>query len=274
MQRNGPERARGPSVTLFMLDLRPTPEPDAVPALPPPPVALAQASLFFDLDGTLIDIAEVPDAVVVPPTLAAAAAKLAAALPGRVAILSGRSLAQLDAILGPFARSIAVAASHGAERRLPGDDAPATLPPAGLAAATGELAEAAERLGVLLERKTMGAALHYRRAPKREGEAGAAAEAIAARHGLVLQRGKMMVELRAPGDKGRALLDLLETPAMAGTRPLFFGDDVTDEDGFAAAAAAGGAGVLVGAPRATAATYGLPDPDAVRRWIEEAAEQT
>jgi trehalose 6-phosphate phosphatase len=84
----------------------------------------------------------------------------------------------------------------------------------------------------------------------------------------------MMVELRAPGDKGRALTALLQTPAMAGTTPLFFGDDVTDEDGFAAAAAAGGAGVLVGPPRETAATYRLPDPDAVRRWIEEAATRT
>lgn len=255
-----------------MLDLRPTPEPDT--ALPPPPVALAGASLFFDLDGTLIDIAEVPDAVVVPPTLAAAADRLAMAMPGRIAILSGRSLAQLDAILGPFARRIAVAASHGAERRLPGDDTPASSPPGSLAAATAEMADAAERLGVLLERKTMGAALHYRRAPEREAEAAAAAEAIAGRHGLVLQRGKMMVELRAPGDKGRALTALLQTPAMAGTTPLFFGDDVTDEDGFVAAAAAGGAGVLVGPPRNTAATYGLPDPDAVRRWIEEAATRT
>lgn len=257
-----------------MLDLRPTPDRDAVPALPPPPVVVEGRSLFFDLDGTLVDIAEVPDAVVVPPTLAAAAARLAAAMPGRLAILSGRSLAQLDTILGPFARTVAVAASHGAEQRLPGDARPAAAPPAALAAAASELSDAADRHGLLLERKTMGAALHYRRTPALEPVALATAEVVAARYGLVLQHGKMMVELRAPGDKGRALAALLETPAMAGTRPLFFGDDVTDEDGFAAAAAAGGAGVLVGPPRATAARFGLPDPHAVRLWVEEAAART
>lgn len=258
-----------------MLDLRqPTTHPDAVPALPPPPTSVDGASLFFDLDGTLLDIAEVPDAVVMPPSLAAAVERLVARLPGRIAILSGRSLAQLDAILGPFARTVAIAASHGAEQRIPDDDTPAPSPPAALAAATDDLAAVAHRYGLLLERKTLGAALHYRRTPALESVAGGAAERAAAQHGLTLQRGKMMVEVRAPGDKGSALTALLGRPAMAGTRPLFFGDDITDEDGFVAAASAGGAGVLVGPARETAARYRLPDPDAVRRWIEEVGGAT
>jgi trehalose 6-phosphate phosphatase len=77
----------------------------------------------------------------------------------------------------------------------------------------------------------------------------------------------MMVELRAPGDKGLAVDALMATAAMAGTRPLVFGDDLTDEDGFAAAAAHGGAGVLIGASRATAAGFALPDVAALRRWL-------
>ncbi|MGJ3629024.1 trehalose-phosphatase [Sphingomonas sp. MMS24-JH45] len=78
----------------------------------------------------------------------------------------------------------------------------------------------------------MGAALHYRRTPALEAVADRIAQNMAARHDLVLQRGKMMVELRAPGDKGRAIVALLDMPAMRGTRPLFFGDDVTDEGRF------------------------------------------
>ncbi|KQT35359.1 hypothetical protein ASG29_00550 [Sphingomonas sp. Leaf412] len=230
----------------------------------------ATVSLFFDLDGTLIDLAARPDAVVVSAALLAALARLSARRPGRVAILSGRSIAQLDDLLGPFARSVAVAGSHGAERRAPAAAAiAATVPPA-LAAAHADLAAVADRHGLLLERKSLGTALHFRDTPALEGVADDAARDVAHRHGLVLQRGKMMVEVRAPGDKGAALTALLATPAMAGTRPLFFGDDVTDEDGFVAAYDAGGAGVLVGPPRITAARHRLPDPAAVRAWIERA----
>ena len=239
--------------------------------LPPPPADLAGVSLFFDLDGTLIDIADAPDGVVVPDGLARSLARLSARMPGRLAVLSGRSLVQLDAILGDLAGSVAIGASHGAERRVPGEGRPPSAPPPALTDATEDMAAAAQRHGLLLERKTMGAALHYRRTPALAGVALEAARTAAARHGLVLQRGKMMIEIRAAGDKGTALADLLAMPAAAGTRPLFFGDDVTDEDGFVAAASAGGAGVLVGEPRATAARYGLPDPGAVRRWIADVA---
>lgn len=247
------------------------PDADAVPQ-GAPPLPLADASIFFDLDGTLIDIAETPDGVDVPAPLLAALGRLADARPGRVAILSGRSLEQLDRLLGPFAARVAVAGSHGAERRLPGEEAGDLPAPAALAAATRALGDIAEAHGLLLERKTMGSALHYRHAPGREEIAVSAAGVLAARHGLVLQRGKMMVELRAPGDKGRALAALLDEPSMRGTRPLFFGDDVTDEDGFVAAARAGGAGVLVGPARESAARYRLDDPAAVRDWIHAAAE--
>jgi len=100
----------------------------------------------------------------------------------------------------------------------------------------------------------------------------ATGEALAAQFGVTLQRGKMMIELRSAGDKGKAITALLATPAMAGTRPLFFGDDVTDEDGFVAAADAGGAGVLIGEPRATAALYRLNDVSALHAWIVQALE--
>jgi len=243
-----------------------------MPDLPPPPPDLCDASLFLDFDGTLVELAPHPDAVEVTQGLLARLDRLAAALPGRVAIVSGRSLAQLDAMLGDGGRRIAMAGSHGAERRVPGDPHAASEPPAALARAADALAAAAERLGLVFERKTFGAALHYRQRPDAEAEARQVAAAVAQTHALVLQHGKMMVEVRERGSKGEAVHALLEGAAMAGTRPLFFGDDITDEDGFAAAAGRGGAGVLVGAARDTAARYGLAGPAALLDWLDRAMD--
>jgi trehalose 6-phosphate phosphatase len=238
--------------------------------LAPPPPVLDGISLFLDFDGTLVEIAASPDAVIVPSTLIAVLEALAERLPGRVAIVSGRSLAQIDALLGGFTQRIAMAGSHGAELRGPGISPAASAPPAILGDVADALDAVAVANGLLVERKTLGVALHYRQAPHFEEAAVAVAEDLATRHGLVLQRGKMMVELRADGDKGRAVTALLGSQAMAGTRPIFFGDDVTDEDGFVAAAAAGGAGVLVGPIRPTAARHRVADVTAVLAWARAA----
>ncbi|MET0269201.1 MAG: trehalose-phosphatase [Sphingomonas sp.] len=237
-----------------------------------PPTRVAGVSLFFDFDGTLVDLAPTPDAVVVDAALLDVLARHAARAPGRVAIVSGRSIAQLDSLLGAFAGMIAVAGSHGADLRVPGVRyAPAGRPPV-LDKAIAAIDAFASPRGLLVERKSHGVALHFRRTPAAAADAITAMETIAARTGLFLQHGKMMVELRAPGDKGRAIEALLTTPAMAGTTPLFFGDDVTDEDGFAAAAAAGGAGVLVGEARGTAALYRLPNVAALHAWMATTLE--
>ncbi|TXC69725.1 trehalose-phosphatase [Sphingomonas ginsenosidivorax] len=232
-----------------------------------PPLSLGETSLFFDFDGTLVDLAETPDAVVVEPALLTQLDALAARLPGRVAIISGRSIAQLDAMLGGHARLFAVAGSHGAERRTPDEGHVTPQAPQALERAAAELAAYAAANDLVFEAKSLGAALHYRTRPDREAEAVRFVEQVAETRKLTLQRGKMMVEVRSPGDKGAALTTLMAAPTMAGTTPLFFGDDVTDEDGFVAAAALGGDGVLIGAPRPTAATYRLGDVNALRDWI-------
>ncbi len=237
---------------------------------PPPtlPYAVPDAvSLFFDFDGTLVDLAATPDAVVVSQMLLDTLDTLAERFPGRVAIISGRSIAQLDAMLGRHAHLFAVAGSHGAETRTPDDGHVAAERPASLEAAAGAFRDFANANGLVYEAKSLGAGLHYRMAPDFEPAAVRLAEDLAARHGLTLQRGKMMVELRTPGDKGAALRDLIGAPAMAGSVPYFFGDDVTDEDGFEAARDLGGAGVLIGEQRPTAATYRLNDVAALRDWI-------
>jgi len=232
-----------------------------------PPLSLGDTSLFFDFDGTLVDLADTPDAVVVDSSLLAQLDALAARLPGRVAIVSGRSIAQLDAMLGDHARLFAVAGSHGAERRTPDEGHVMPPPPAVLERAAAELSAYAAAHDLVFEAKSLGAALHYRSRPEHEADAVQFVEQIALTHALTLQRGKMMVEVRSPGDKGAALTTLMAAPTMAGTKPLFFGDDVTDEDGFVAAAALGGNGVLIGAARPTAASYRLGDVNALRGWI-------
>lgn len=241
--------------------------------LPPPPLPdPAATSLFLDFDGTLVDLAPTPDAVVVDEGLGSLLRRLAAAMPGRVALVSGRSIAQLDRFLAGHLDAVAVAGSHGAERRTAEGGHLKPERSAALEAAAAELAAYAERERLLFEAKTLGVTLHFRANPEREDAAVAAAEEIAARHGLHANRGKMMVEVRLPGDKGQAVRTLMAAPAMAGTTPWFFGDDLTDEDGFAAADALGGAGVLVDAARDTRAAYRLDGVAALRAWLTALAD--
>lgn len=196
-------------------------------------------------------------------------ASLNARLCGRVAIVSGRSLFQIDAILGPVAKEIAVSGSHGAEHRWKNMIAQPRRP-IGLDRAEQELRAFADaHEGLLFEQKSFGAALHYRLCPGMAEKALEVAADTARRHNLLLQRGKMLVELRvAGGTKGSAVRRLMRLQPMHGSVPIFVGDDCTDEDGFIVANELGGAGVLVGEPRQTAARFRLRDPDAVHAWLQ------
>src|SRR3546814_473826 len=146
------------------------------------------------------------------------------------------------------------------------------LRPAALDAASDALhAFAARHPGTIVEIKSYSIALHYRQAPEIEASAQAVAAQLADELGLHLERGKMVAELRVGGnDKGFAVRKLMEHPRMSGSRPLFIGDDLTDEAGFEAARELGGAGILVGERLPTAADYALPDVAAVRDWLASA----
>ncbi|HMC91925.1 MAG TPA: trehalose-phosphatase, partial [Allosphingosinicella sp.] len=213
---------------------------------PPPLADLADPALFLDFDGTLVALAEAPDSVAVTPELLPLLDRLAAMLAGRLAILTGRALDDLDRHLA--APHLVAAGSHGLELRRGAAPAAPPEPPRGLAEARAALAAfAAGEPGLLVEDKPAGVALHYRLSPHREEEAVALAQNLAARTGLFVQRGKMVVELRPSGaDKGDALRALMGEPPFAGARPVFVGDDLTDEDGFRAATALGGFGIIVG----------------------------
>jgi trehalose 6-phosphate phosphatase len=238
-----------------------------------PPVDLLRgASLFLDFDGTLVEIVERPDAVQVDAALTMLMARLADKLQGRLAIISGRPRAEIDALFGD--RRFAVGGSHGLELRWSDGRLDAPPPHPGFAPVIAEMRLlAAAHPGTMVEEKPFGVALHYRGAPAAEESCRALAEKLAAQAGLSLQHGKMVVELRLAGaDKGSALDTFMAEPPMRGTFPVFVGDDLTDEHAFAAAARAGGHGIAVGASRPTAAHYRLPDVAATRAWLEAAAD--
>jgi len=229
--------------------------------LPPP----AEAALLLDIDGTLLEFAPTPESVVVPPDLQATLRRLKGALGGALAVVSGRPIEQIDALLGDGPH--AVAGEHGgALRHAPGE--PVLRPdrpglPSGWLAQADALADA--HPGALVERKQRGFVLHYRLAP-RAGPAlrEAALALIAADAGFQMLEAAMAWEVRPVGiDKGVAVQALMARAPFAGRRPIFIGDDVTDEDGIRAAEALGGTGLLV-APAFGSVT-------AVRDWLGRSA---
>jgi len=239
---------------------------------PPPPDLLDSAALFLDFDGTLVELADTPDGVSIPTELGPMLEQLRRKLEGRLAIVSGRSLADLKRHL-PL-HGIAFSGSHGLELQL----ADGTRLPLSVPLGLDEMCQAVEAFadkvggGLLAERKPAGIALHYRLAPDEAERVEAFMARLAKKTGFALQNGAMVAELRAHGaTKGDALKAFMTEPPFANARPVFVGDDLTDEDGFAEAAALGGAGVLVGPARPTAARYALESVTAVGDWLGSAA---
>ncbi|USI74028.1 trehalose-phosphatase [Sphingomonas morindae] len=244
---------------------------DASPLPAPPATLLDGAALFLDFDGTLVALSARPESIRVSPETRALLPALARALDGRVAVVSGRPALDILAHLGidPASPGFAVAGSHGLETIWPDGrhDRPARSPALDRALARFE-AEAAAMPGVVVEAKPLGVSLHYRQAPAYQAACEALGAEMAAGTDLEIQHGKMVCELKMHGaDKGDAVRRLAAVAPLAGARPVFVGDDLTDEAGFRAATALGGAGVLVGARAPTAAAYALADVDAVHRWL-------
>jgi trehalose 6-phosphate phosphatase len=226
--------------------------------LPP----FARTALLLDLDGTLLDFAPTPNEVVIPPGLPETLARLRDTLDGALAVITGRPVAQIDALLPGIVP--AVAGEHGgALRPTPGaallrPDLP-TLPQGVLAAAE---ALAALHPGVVVEPKPHGVVLHYRLAETagpalRAGFAPIVAPVSDHFHVVAAH---YAWELRPrSADKGRAVAAVMALPGFAGRLPVFIGDDVTDEDGMVVARQMGGAGLFV------PAVFGTPGD--VRDWL-------
>lgn len=231
-----------------------------------------RTALFFDCDGTLSALAEHPQMACVEPWLLERLAVLADRSGGALAVVSGRSIAQLDAMLAPLA--LPVAGVHGLERR----DHAGRVHRAGIDA--GLIADLARRAGeftqqvpgLVCEEKPGAVALHYRMRPDMErAVAEFAAEMARGRPGLRLLAGKMVVEIGfASRNKGDAIAAFMRERPFAGRLPVFAGDDVTDEDGFATVTAMGGLAVKVGdgGTSASLRVAGLQD---LHRWIDALA---
>ncbi|WP_321501359.1 trehalose-phosphatase [Breoghania sp.] len=240
-----------------------------------PPALSADHALFLDFDGTLVEIAQTPDGIRVAdglcPLLQAVAEKLAGAL----AVVSGRPLSEIDALLSPL--HLPAAGLHGLEHRPTLGAAIERVPaPPELDILRQRIAEAGLiEGGVQLEDKGLALAVHYRRAPERGDElARIMGDFCSDLDRLHLLHGKMVLEAKARGhDKGVAVEGFLREPVFAGRVPVFVGDDVTDEDGFRAAREAGGFGIKVGAGK-TVADHCLDDVAAVHRWLDAFLRQT
>lgn len=234
-----------------------------------PTLSSGQYAFFFDVDGTLAAIQSRPEAVFIPEQVIAQLQQLSALSQGALALVSGRPIAQLDALAAPWYGP--AAGVHGAERRdAEGNLQRISLPVEVEQSLRTELQDAmASWPGTQLEVKGMAFALHYRQAMQHEQDVMRLAEQSVKRFpGLALQPGKCVVEIKPAGiDKGAAISDFMEQPPFAGRTPVFIGDDLTDEKGFLAVNARQGVSIKVG-EGSTQAHYRLHDVDAVYGWLE------
>ncbi|MCC6914808.1 MAG: trehalose-phosphatase [Rhodospirillaceae bacterium] len=241
-----------------------------------PPPLTPDVALFLDFDGTLVEIAPSPNAVEVAPNLHELLSQVAWHLNGAVAVITGRPIEAIDEHLKGSVR--AVAGIHGAERRTSlGHIVQAEIPTQALDPARESLSVFCRaNPGVVAEDKGVSIALHYRNAPGLGPKARAIIEECAAASHGQLERldGNMVVELKpASVRKAVAMSAYMNEPPFAGRRPVFVGDDLTDESAFVAVSQTNGYGVIVGARTPTAASSRLASVAALHAWLTTLNEQ-
>lgn len=233
-----------------------------------PPLEPARYAFFFDVDGTLAAIQSRPEEVSIPVSVRENLEQLAVLSDGALALVSGRPMRELDALVSPLV--LPLAGVHGAERRsAQGDIERIALSPDTLNALTDTLTPAIAALtDTQLESKGMAFALHYRRAPHHRQAIEQLADSLVARFPeLVQQPGKCVIELKPDGvSKGAAIAAFMQQPPFSGRIPVFLGDDLTDEAGFEVVNAMEGISIKVGEGQ-TAAQGSLPDVAAVWHWL-------
>lgn len=234
-------------------------------------------ALFLDFDGTLVEIAERPDAVAVDPGLLPVLERLQDRLDGALAVISGRPISFLDERLAPC--RFDAAGLHGLEHRVRGELSPCR--PEDYPDLRREVARlqdvVASHTGMILEDKGCSVALHWRMAPGEADFAQDLARSTARTLGedYRLQFGKAVAEiLPAASGKGRIIQSFLHEAPYRGRTPIFVGDDLTDEHGFEAVNQAGGISVRIG-PGPSIAKARLDAPSDLRRrlgrWADEGA---
>lgn len=232
-------------------------------------------ALLLDIDGTLLDIAARPDAVQVPERLLANLARILEHLDGALALVSGRPIQTIDELFSPL--TLPAIGCHGAELRpKPGlHDVLVLAPPLSVSLRARMDAIAARYPGVSVEDKVYSLALHYRNVPHLADALRDSVQAIRreAPPGTVdVLAGKCVFEIKPAGiDKGTGLRTLMGHASFRGRRPIFLGDDVTDESAFAVLPEFDGVGIAVG-KEMPGAVLAFQDPTEVRAWLANIAK--
>ncbi len=233
------------------------------------PLLTTAHALFLDFDGTLTEMAPRPEAVRISSGLVPTLAALSTHLDGALAIVTGRRETDIDYFLDPL--RLPLASEHGSQYRLADGSRPAVAPPdlAPVLQAATQLA--VQYAGLLVEPKRASVALHYRMAPHLEDLCRSTLlAAMRYVQGVELMNGKFVLEVKPQGvHKGQAITDFMTQQPFAGRIPVFAGDDVTDESGFAAVSALGGWGIKVG-EGPTMAQHRCMTPAALRGWLSAA----
>ena len=247
--------------------------PSEYSKIPSPPVRLTldQHAFFLDLDGTLLDYAARPENVRADADLLALLGRLRSACDGALALVSGRSIASLDAVTGP--EHFAASGLHGFQRRNGGAIAEQATPPC--AATLDEIRRVMRSLVdqhplLLLEDKDSALALHYRAAPQLGTQVRQTLESMAdlSAAGLRVQHGHLVAEVvPAAVNKGSALAEFMREAPFCNRRPVYVGDDLTDEPAFHFVNLTGGVSVVVHPGRPSAAATALGSVAAVRSWL-------
>jgi len=237
-------------------------------------IDIRTSAVLLDVDGTLLDIAKTPPEVEVPERLKQALRAVRTLTNGATAFVSGRPLADIDRLFAPL--KLAAVGGHGAEMRVTGEEEPQRYD----AVISGDLrrkfaAFANSHDGILLEDKGFSLAIHYRLAPQYAvavRDAVAAAVAPYPAHSIEVLKGKAVIEVKATGfNKGTGVRELMKFPPFHGRRPVFIGDDITDEAAFAVLPEFDGLGFSVGRKLAgLAGTFAQPRD--VRAWLYRVAE--
>lgn len=232
--------------------------------------AVPRLAVFTDFDGTLVEIAETPDAIDVPSELTERIDRALQDFDHAFALITGREIADIDRFLSPL--QLPIAGAHGAQRRRA--DGTFEEIDGAISAGAEAIADSLHHLamsnpGLLVEAKDGAVALHFRQAPELEGAVHMAMqEALIDHPQFTLVPGKMVLEARAVGfDKGAALRAFMQEEPFAGRTPIFIGDDRTDEDAFLAAQELGGIGIKLGAGE-TAARMRIADVASVHALIQ------
>ena len=234
-------------------------------------VAVSNIALFLDIDGTLLDIAETPDSVTVPPELIDSLRRAERKLEGALALISGRAIEDIDRLFQPL--RLQAGGVHGAQIRS-NPDVPAEALgfadrlPTDLAA---NVKEAVRHFpGILIENKGFSVAVHYRLNPQAARwlrETLQELVSAASLRDVEIQEARYAFEVKPRSfDKGKAIAAFLQREPFRGRLPIFVGDDTTDEAGFAEVTSRGGSAYSVGICRP--GTTGFFDsPQTVREWL-------